>query len=191
MILPPLYYGMHRFQTLLRNRQQTLCLRSFLNDAVTACDPKKQTNKKKENKEKQTKVQKAWFHREEKYQLWIPGWMWGPGARGKDGCCVKRKPRPSCFSASGEHEHRPKKHSCDTFWFNVEATVQVTILDFFLLKVFFLFTSLQTKRPKTNKKTPILLIKQTRKVTKALLWGVMGKNEHLYAFSGSSEIKTG
>lgn len=77
------------------------------------------------------------------------------------------------------------------FWFNVEATVQVTILDFFLLKVFFLFTSLQTKRPKTNKKNPILLIKQTRKVTKALLWGVMGKNEHLYAFSGSSEIKTG
>lgn len=66
MILPPLYYGMHRFQTLLRKRQQTLCLRSFLNDAVTACDPKKQTNKKKENKEKQTKVQKAWFHREEK-----------------------------------------------------------------------------------------------------------------------------
>lgn len=48
MILPPLYYGMHRFQTLLRKRQQTLCLRSFLNDAVTACDPQK----KKKLKEK-------------------------------------------------------------------------------------------------------------------------------------------
>lgn len=157
---------------------------------LLAIQRNKQTKKKKTKKNK-PKYRKLGSTVRKKYQLWIPGWMWGPGARGKDGCCVKRKPRPSCFSASGEHEHRPKKHSCDTFWFNVEATVQVTILDFFLLKVFFLFTSLQTKRPKTNKKNPILLIKQTRKVTKALLWGVMGKNEHLYAFSGSSEIKTG
>lgn len=49
MILPPLYYGMHRFQTLLRKRQQTLCLRSFLNDAVTACDPKRKRNQKETN----------------------------------------------------------------------------------------------------------------------------------------------
>lgn len=56
MILPPLYYGMHRFQTLLRKRQQTLCLRSFLNDAVTACDPKKRKKTtKKENRKKRNK----------------------------------------------------------------------------------------------------------------------------------------
>lgn len=67
LILPPLYYGMHRFQTLLRKRQQTLCLRSFLNDAVTACDPRK---KKKRN---EPRYRKARFHREKKSQLRTPG----------------------------------------------------------------------------------------------------------------------
>lgn len=62
---------------------------------------------------------------------------------------------------------------------------------FFLKSFFFLHLYRLRGQKQTNKKTPILLIKQTRKVTKALLWGVMGKNEHLYAFSGSSEIKTG
>ena len=52
LILPPLYYGMHRFQTLLRKRQQTLCLRSFLNDAVTACDPRWEGKKKNEPKKR-------------------------------------------------------------------------------------------------------------------------------------------
>lgn len=108
MILPPLYYGMHRFQTLLRKRQQTLCLRSFLNDAVTACDPQKRKGKKI-NKPK--RYRKARFHREEKCQLWIPGWVGvRAGGRGKDGC-VERKRQPSCFSASGEHEHTGLKHT--------------------------------------------------------------------------------
>lgn len=53
-----------------------------------------------------------------------------------------------------------KKHSCDTFWFNVEATVQVTILDFFFFLKSFFFLHLyrlrgqkQTKKPYSVNKT--------------------------------------
>lgn len=139
---------------------------------------KKTTKKEKQKEKKQTKVQKAWFHHEEKYQLWIPGWVWGPGARGKDGCCVKRKPRPSCFSASGKHEHRPKKHTAAIhFGLTWKPQCRWQFWIFFLLKVFFLFLHLYRLRPKKTKTKPYSVNKtETRKVTKALLWGVMGKN---------------
>lgn len=68
LILPPLYYGMHRFQTLLRKRQQTLCLRSFLNDAVTACDPEK-----KKGKRNKPRYRKARFCCEKKSRLHTAG----------------------------------------------------------------------------------------------------------------------
>lgn len=94
LILPPLYYGMHRFQTLLRKRQQTLCLRSFLNDAVTACDPEK----KKKRKKKQTKIQKSsvllWEEKSASHRRETKPWSGGGGGCGR-----------SCWPAGGEHEH--------------------------------------------------------------------------------------
>lgn len=106
MILPPLYYGMHRFQTLLRKRQQTLCLRSFLNDAVTACDPKRKRNQKETNQKVTEKLgstvrRKLQTPGEEKQK----GWM----------SCLAKASAISCFSASGEHETHTgfKTHSCD------------------------------------------------------------------------------
>lgn len=152
MILPPLYYGMHRFQTLLRKRQQTLCLRSFLNDAVTACDPKKQTNKKKKTKKNKPKYRKLGSTVRKNTNSGFLGGCEGQGLEEKmDVVSSESLGLPVSLRVASMNTGL-KKHSCDTFWFNVEATVQVTILDFFLLKVFFLFTSLQTKRPKTNKK---------------------------------------
>lgn len=82
MILPPLYYGMHRFQTLLRKRQQTLCLRSFSKRCRDCLRSEKKKNKTKKQKKKQTKVQKSS----------VPPWEgtltpdpWGKKTRGEDG----------------------------------------------------------------------------------------------------------
>lgn len=118
-------------------RQQTLCLRSLLNDAVTACDPKR----KRRNK---PRYRKARFHREKRSQLRTPG----GGMRGKDGGRVsQKKPRHSCFSASGEHEHTGFKHTAAmslkflVFYFiNVVATVQLTILNVYFIVILVLFS---------------------------------------------------
>lgn len=83
MILPPLYYGMHRFQTLLRKRQQTLLSKKF----SKRCRDCLRSEKRKQTKRRGEKgYRKARFHREKKSQLQAPGMM--GKIRGKDGGCV-------------------------------------------------------------------------------------------------------
>lgn len=68
--------------------------------------------------------------------------------RGKDGGRVsQKKPRHSCFSASGEHEHTGFKHTAAmslkflVFYFiNVVATVQLTILNVYFIVILVLFS---------------------------------------------------